>query len=397
MGVRVGTRPAKDKKPGWWVFINHKGKRTKKCFGTNKKLAQEFAAKLTAKLKWAEVNGEPVALSQPDQVMPTVKAYLTDWLSSYAEVHCKRTTAEGYRRSVDQHIFPVLGTRQLHEVTRADIKRVIADLAGKKLKKQTIHNVLTPLKEAYNHAIDDGLVGTNPVARTGRFTRSNEDRRLHVKPLTAEEVRALLRTAADKAPTICPLLLCAVRTGLRQGELIGLQWGDVDFRGEFIEVRRAIVRGRLTSTKNHKIRRVDMTPQLAQALHSLYETRCLEAGMDGKTVPEWVFITPSWTRWDDSNLRRAFHWCLGKAEIRRVRFHDLRHTYASLMGEAGAPPKYVQEQLGHSSIQVTMDIYSHLFPGGNREWVKRLDDPLGEGKPAPQAHPSLVAPAGHAA
>ncbi len=394
MGVKVRTR---SDKPGWWVFINHKGKRTKKCFGTNKKLAQEFAAKLTAKLKWAEVNGEPVALSQPDQVIPTVKVYLTDWLSSYAEVHCKPTTAEGYRHSMTQHIYPVLGTRQLHEVTRADIKHVIAGLAGKQLKKQTIHNILTPLKEAYNHAMDDGLVATNPVARTGRLTRSREDKWVHVKPLTALEVRALLQTAVDKAPGIHPLLLCAVRTGLRQGELIGLQWGDVDFRGGFIEVRRAIVRGRLTSTKNHKIRRVDMTPQLAQVLKALHETRCLEAGMGVKTVPEWLFVTPSWKRWDDSNLRRAFHWCLGKAEIRRVRFHDLRQTYASLMGEAGAPPKYVQEQLGHSSIQVTMDIYSHLFPGGNREWVKRLDDPLGEGKSAPQAHPSLVAPAGHAA
>lgn len=108
-----------------------------------------------------------------------------------------------------------------------------------------------------------------------------------------------------------------------------------------------------SSTKSHKIRPVDMTPQLAKTLQTLKETRSLEASMEGVPMPEYVFVTPSWTRWDDSNLREAFRELLTKAEIRHVRFHDLRHTYASLMAKAGAPPKYVQEQLGHSSIQVT--------------------------------------------
>lgn len=105
-----------------------------------------------------------------------------------------------------------------------------------------------------------------------------------------------------------------------------------------------------------------------------------------RTMPEYVFVTPSWTRWDDSNLRGAFRDLLTKAEIRHIRFHDLRHTYASLMAAAGAPPKYVQEQLGHSSIQVTMDIYSHLFPGGGQEWVQKLGAVLN----APAVHPVLV-------
>ncbi len=77
-----------------------------------------------------------------------------------------------------------------------------------------------------------------------------------------------------------------------------------------------------------------------------------------------MFLSPEGQRWDNRNLRRAFYRCLEKAGIREVRFHDLRHTYASLMAETGAPPKYVQEQLGHSSIHVTMEIYSYLFPGG---------------------------------
>lgn len=154
--------------------------------------------------------------------------------------------------------------------------------------------------------------------------------------------------------------------------MIGLQWGDIDFRGGFIEIRRAFAHGVETSTKSHKVRRVDMTPQLAETLRKLQETRSLEAAMNGTLMPEWVFVTPLGNRWDASNLRELFTDLLKKAEIRQVQFHDLRHTYASLMAEAGAPPKYVQEQLGHTSIQVTMDIYSHLLPGGGREWAQKL-------------------------
>jgi integrase len=377
MGVTVRQR--KDRS-GYWVFINHNKQRTQKQF-SDKKLAQEFAKKIEARLKWSEANGEPIVLTQPDNI-PTVKAYCEDWLSTYADVHCKPSTAHSYRRALTIHIYPVMGSQRFDWVTRADIKRLISDLSKKGLKKQTIHNILTPLKEAYHHAMDDGIIASNPVARTGRLTRSKEDRRLHVAPLTSSEVIALFKKAEQRAH-LYPLIMCAVQTGMRQGELIGLKWGDIDFRGKFIEVRRAFAHGLESSTKSHKIRRIDMTPQLAKTLQTLQETRSLEAGMKGIPIPEWVFVTPSWTRWDDSNLRSAFRQLLTDAEIRHVRFHDLRHTYASLMAEAGAPPKYVQDQLGHSSIQVTMDIYSHLFPGGGQEWVNKLGASLN----APQMHP----------
>ena len=379
MGVKVRQR--KDRS-GFWVFINHNKQRTQKQF-SDKKTAQEFAKKIEARLKWSEANGEPIVLNQPDTM--TVKTYCEDWLSTYAEVHCKPSTAHSYRRALTIHVYPVIGPRRLDQVTRADIKRMIADLSKTGLKKQTIHNILTPLKEAYHHAMDDGVIASNPVARTGRLTRSKEDRREHVMPLTSSEVITLLNTA-DTKPYLYPVILCAVQTGMRQGELIGLKWGDIDFHKKFIEVRRGVAHGVESSTKSHKIRRVDMTVQLAKTLQTLKETRSLEASMEGVTMPEYVFVTPSWTRWDDSNLRGAFRELLTKAGIRHVRFHDLRHTYASLMAEAGAPPKYVQEQLGHGSIQVTMDIYSHLFPGGGQEWVHKFGDLLQVN--APQAHPA---------
>ncbi len=188
-----------------------------------------------------------------------------------------------------------------------------------------------------------------------------------------------------------------MRTGLRQSELIGLPQGDIDFQGGFIEVRRAVVRRRLTDTKRNKIRRVDHTPQLAHVLQEHFETRSLETAMQGEKAerqePELAFQTPSGTRLDESNLRQAFDRCLKQARIRQVRFHDLRHSYASLLIQKGAHPKYIQEQMGHSSIQVTMDIYGHLFGGEYRHLASRLDDPCLdriEAESATQAQPSEV-------
>ncbi len=175
-----------------------------------------------------------------------------------------------------------------------------------------------------------------------------------------------------------PLILCAVRTGLRQGEVVGLQWGDVDFHGGFIEVRRGVVLRQETTPKSHKIRRVDMSQQLQATLKNLKELRQIEAMAEGRELAPWVFLAKGGQRWDDRHLRRVWTRCLDSAELRQVRFHDLRHTYASELAEQGAPPKYVQSQLGHSSIQVTMDIYSHLLEKRNREWVNKLDETIAE-------------------
>ena len=113
----------------------------------------------------------------------------------------------------------------------------------------------------------------------------------------------------------------------------------------------------------------------------------MEAMAKGEEVAPWVFLSPQKYRWDDGNLKRAWAKCLEASGLRRIRFHDLRHTYASLLIEQGAHPKYIQEQMGHSSIQVTMDTYGHLFPNRNRGWVNRLDEGVFESQNATQAQP----------
>jgi len=126
-------------------------------------------------------------------------------------------------------------------------------------------------------------------------------------------------------------------------------------------------------------------------LHQLKEVRQLEAMSVGQAMVPWVFLSPGGRRWDDRHLRRVWPRCLTKAEMRQVRFHDLRHTYASELAAQGAPPKYVRDQLGHSSIQVTMDVYSHFFEKRSSEWVNRLDEQVEtdriEGESATPAQP----------
>ena len=308
--------------------------------------------------------------------MPMVKAYLEDWLETYAKGNCKPSTYQGYKRAVDKHLVPAFGATPLHFLKREDVKRLIARLSKDGSSKGTIKNCLVPLKAAYNVAIEDGLVTFNPASRLGRLLKAPGDKRQHIQPLTSEEVTLLLKHAKGKYPALYPMLLCAVRTGLRLGELIGLQWGDIDFHGEFMEVRRAVVMGKETTTKSHKIRRVDMSRQLQDELKRLKEVRQLEAMNEGREPAPWVFLSPEGLRWEERNLRRGWYRCLEQAGVRKVRFHDLRHTFVSLLIKQGAHPKYIQEQAGHSSIQVTMDTYGHLFPSQNREWVNKLDEPI---------------------
>lgn len=383
MGVKLKQRQGK----GWYVFTNWKGQRKAKGFGKDKKLAKAFADKLAAKLKWAEQSGESVSLSHPDQAIPTVGEYLMDWLEEYAKVNCKISTYEEYERAIRVQLIPAFGSRPFSSLKRKDISRFIAAKVDQGKSRSTIRNYLAPLKAAAFQAMEDEVMSVNPVIRASKSSRTKDERRQLVQPLNREEVAILLAKAKDQFPLLHPLLLCAVRAGLRQGELIGLQWGEVDFQGSFLEVRRAVVRRRVTTTKSHKIRRVDMSPQLRETLKELKECRELEAMANGKEKSEWVFLSPNGYRWDDRNLQRRFPRCLEASGLRRVRFHDLRHTYASLLIDQGAHGKYIQEQLGHSSIQVTMDIYGHLFPNRNRGWVNKLDEGAFEARSATQAQP----------
>jgi integrase len=224
----------------------------------------------------------------------------------------------------------------------------------------------------------------------GRFNKRRDGDK-KIDPFTREELSALMEAAREKMPHYYPLLLCAARTGIREGELIGLKGSDIDFHGRFIHVQRNIFQRKVTSTKSHKTRRVDMSRQLTDVLDKLlhkrkadalrqemerpHEERRGHAEVLNEVLDGWLFTTPRGSQLESANMRnRMFYRLLDTAGLRRVRFHDLRHSFATLLIEQGESLVYVKDQLGHSSIQITVDTYGHLVPGGNRQAVDKLDD-----------------------
>jgi integrase len=262
----------------------------------------------------------------------------------------------------------------IDQVSRADLKEMIYGKLKEGLTPATVTRIKALISGVLSHALEDGLIQANPTSRLGRLIKG-KDRKADVNALTREEARGFLEVVSQHYPKHFPFFLCALRTGLRLGELLALQWGDVDFRGGFIEVRRAFVVGEITTPKNGKSRRVDMSKQLAETLKAVRTEQKREALAKGRELPELVFVNGVGRVLEHANLRTRVFWpALAKAGLRRIRIHDLRHTFASLLIQNGESLAYVRDQLGHHSIQITVDTYGHLVPGANRQAVDRLDD-----------------------
>ena len=208
------------------------------------------------------------------------------------------------------------------------------------------------------------------------------------------ETEKFLSAVSEMCPEWYPFFLTALRAGLRKGELIALKWGDIQF-GEsaadpnrYILVQRNYSLGRFTSPKSNKSRLVDLSRQLRATLLSLRDSRLLSAMMCGgaSIADDLVFPSEVGTAIKPDNIvPRYMEPALVKAGLRRFRFHDLRHTFGSLLIQDGASDLR-QEQMGHSSIQITVDTYGHLIPGADVAWVDRLDSNAAEHRSAPGMH-----------
>ena len=321
----------------------------------------------------------------------TFEEYGKFWLENVAVGTIKATTFQEYEAVLRNHANPLLGSRPLAKINRKMIRELIALKKKEGYDQNTIKNILAPIRGIFNHAIDEGAAYMNPAARLGKQTKVNAGQiEKKIDPLSREEVAAMLETAADTLPHLYPFFLCAPRTGIRLGELIALKGIDVDFRGRFIHVQRNLARGAITTPKNGKTRKVDMSAKLAEVLDAMLSKRraaALEKEMQKEpgerrdaaavvnaVMEDWLFETPAGTQLDPSNVRKVFNKLLTAAKLRRVRFHDLRHTFASLLLAQGESLAYVKDQMGHSSINVTVDVYGHLVPGGNRAAVDKLDE-----------------------
>ena len=222
MGVRVRKR-----KGQWYVFVDFHGQRKAKCVGSSRKVAEEIKRQLEAKL----VLGDLGVFGADGPRIPTFNLYADEWLKDYARVECKRSTAEGYEGVLRQYLRPRFGSRQLDEITRDDIKKLIGDLLAKDLSRNTIRNALCVIRGMFNEAIENRLVEVNPASRLGRFTRTAKLPDRKGVALTPAEAEQFLAAARDICPDYYPLFLIALRAGLRRGD-----WSH--FNGEMFNSAR---------------------------------------------------------------------------------------------------------------------------------------------------------------
>jgi integrase len=353
--------------------------------------AVEDNTREAAKRRLAEIlnSGEQSASKKS-----TFQDYANWWLENCVRGAIKESTYQEYVAILRNHVYPLFGSKSLVKVSqsRTMIRQLIAAKKKEGFSQQTIRNIIAPVRGMFFQAMEDGVVHKNPAARIGKLNkRSKDNPEKKINPLTREEIQTMLKVAMGKKYShYYPLLLCAPRTGIRKGELISLKGIDLDFNGHFIHVQRNLSRGKISGTKNGKDRKVDMSSQLAEVLSGLLSRRRAEAlrkemekpaeerrnaaTVVNEVMEGWLFTTPAGAQIDPGSLLRLFYRLLVEAKLRRVRFHDLRHSFASLLLSQGESPAYVKDQMGHSSIQITVDIYGHLIPGGNRQAVDKLDD-----------------------
>lgn len=366
MGVSVRQKVKGKGKP-WWVFVSHNNRRTSKMVGT-KDAANAVAREIEALLALGQYDFEG------QKPVPTFKECAESWIKIIVPNTCKESTAEDYRAILKNHVLPEFGDCRIDGINRGKIKSfLLRKLSG--FKKSTVSHMKSVISGVLNKAVDDEVLQSNPSLGISKLLKI-DDPKEHIDPLTAAELGLLLETVRHHYSEHYTMILLLARTGMRVGEAIGLHWGDVDFNGRFIEVRQSVVRDRLTTPKNKKSRRVDMSKQLVQALRvHMTESKKKGLAIGLGDLPEFVFTNHRGNFVDKNHWRkRVFYKMLEKAGIRKVWIHDIRHTYATLRISKGDNIADVSNQLGHHSVKLTMDVYYHWIPGGKKAEVDELDN-----------------------
>jgi integrase len=346
----------------------------------------------------AELARLELGLVKVQEGKPTTLAkYANRWLESHVKPNLKPSTAESYEGILDVHLRPRFGKLPLAKLARKDIKGYLDELVSKgEQSRNTIKNIFAILRAMLSHAVEDDVLSSNPAMRLGRFNRRQDDGR-KAEFLTPEEAEAFLQAARTLRPQRYPLFLTALRTGQRLGELLAMRWEDIQFgeseedTNRYILVRHNYTHGKFTSPKNRKERRVDLNKELRQVLIELRDRRMLEAmkrSEEAEEITGLVFPSETGGPLDSRNVyHRDFLPCLKAAGLRAVTWHSLRHSFAAhLLIKNEASLTHVKEQMGHSSIQVTVDIYGHLVPGGNIKWIDRLGS-IDSMEPEVEPHP----------
>ena len=370
----------------WVGSITLDNRKRKVFYGKTRKEVQE---KLKVTLREQQ---QGTLVTAPRQ---TLAQFLTDWLENSQKQSVRPRTYERYEELVRLHIAPVLGRYESQKLSAQHLQAFYAKKAEEGLSAATINHFHNVLHKALDTAMKWNLVARNVCDLVSPPRR----KRFEVHPLTLEQVHRLLIVV--EGHEMEALFKLALATGLRRGELMGLKWQDINLEIGVLQVRRILSRvpskmpgkGYVEAEpKTQKSRRsVVIAPFALEALKKHREHQ-LEAKI--KAGPLWqdhdyVFCTSIGTHLNPTrDMLDQLKALLKKAGLPEIRFHDLRHSAATLLLSVGVHPKVVQEILGHSQISVTMDVYSHVLPGMQQDAMSRLNNALKEDMASKAEHES---------
>lgn len=349
----------------WEGAVTLEGGKRKRVYGDTRHEAKE---RLTELLR-AQQQGR--LLAEPSQ---TVSHYLNHWLEDQIRLKVRPSTYESYALNV-RRLTPHLGHIRLDRLKPNHIQRCYTELLASGLSARSVDQAHRVLRAALRQAVKWELLSQTPTAAA----TPPRARRREMQPLTPRQVHELFTSTADESLHALWVLLCT--TGLRIGEASGLEWQHVDLSTGTLIVQQAVQHQQgkglvFIEPKTGRSRRtVHLATGTIAALRLHQDRQKLAWRAAGKPWDETglVFCTKAGRPLAPSNIRRSLHRALTQAELPLIRVHDLRHTTATYLLSIGAHPKKVQELLGHSSIILTMDTYSHVLPTMHQEIADQMD------------------------
>ena len=382
-----GSGTVRLRSDGRWegrVVIGYDDKGVPKTKNVLAKTKAECEKKLKSLIA-AQKGSEP----QPPRQTMTVAQWLDFWYQTYKKPNLRPNTQMSYERRIYQHIIPNLGPIPLNKLTTGDIQQFYTGLKqngrllrqeqyGEGLSDQTVRGIHTTFHAALDKAVSEKIIPKNP----SDFCRLPSAKAREMQVLSPEEIQRLLIQAEEDG--CFELLLLELSTGLRRGEICALQWDDLNFNTGELQVKRQVhrVKGELvvSEPKTKASNRSVILPPPVLMVLSDYKTEINSV---------WLFPSPlnNDSPKDPAAVRKRLTTILERADCKRVRFHDLRHTFATLALENGMDVKTLSAMLGHVSAVTTLDIYTHITSDMQRAAAASIDRSIGKAEPQEETEP----------
>ena len=367
MGVTVNKRKATG---DWYVWISYKGKRTSRKIGKDRKTAMKAATEYRRKLALEQIDFSNGRITALENLL--FGEFYKDYINNVAKHRLKHNSWISYKKLAELYLLPAWENKPLDSITRQEVKKLLLERQAGGL---TVNNMKICISAIFAEAVEQEILTINPAHNLGRVFKNGRPK-IQTRFLSKEQAANLLKLTQDEKSEWYDFLLTAFRTGMRLGELLALSWDCVNFDTKQIIVQRNYSHQHWDTPKSHKVRYIDMSDGLYEAMKRRYQNRDKDLFCKSYKRKKIYLIFPDENGEPiNANIfrRGIFYKLLAKAKLPKIRIHDIRHTYASLLLQAGAPVHYVKDQLGHSSIATTVDLYGHCQPGVNRVAINRLD------------------------